>query len=208
MNWYNKAKKEKKSTLSRLSDFAKGKLKDLGGHSVGRLKPAYPEHVKEDAKGIEELEEDPERAAVERAAARLEATKYKALSETSGELSPEIEERLNKLSHTKQSLFFGSKKSPEDKILLLKEKVVSVKKTQLEKLQVLKDKIMQLKEEISSKRKEHKVSTPNIKRIILFQIKILLGDIDLLENERNRERRILDKAEVLLDKIEKGPSYV
>jgi len=143
-------------------------------------------------------EEDEDIAA---AAARLEAIEYKPFSETSGELSPEIEERLSKLSHTKQSLFFGSKQSPEDKIHLLKEKVISVKNAQLERLQVLKDKMIQLKKQALSKRKEHEVASHNTKRIIVFEIKMLLRDISGLENRRNEARRILDKTEVLLNKF-------
>jgi predicted DNA-binding protein len=135
------------------------------------------------------------------AADHLEEIEYKPLSETSGELSPEIEERLSKLSHTKQSLFFGSKESPEDKINSLKAKVISVKNTQLERLQVLKDKMIQLKEQALSKRKKHEVASHNTKRIIVFEIKMLLRDISSLENRRNRIIKTLDRTEVLLDKF-------
>ena len=61
--------------------------------------------------------------------------------------------------------------------------------------------MIQLKEQALSKRKEHEVASHNTKRIIVFEIKMLLRDISSLENRRNRIIKTLDRTEVLLDKF-------
>ena len=141
------------------------------------------------------LREENDRIAA--AAARLESIEYEPLSETSGELSPEIEERLRQLRSSEWELspeieerlskLSHTKESPEEKKKQKQNAQLAAEKARLiDSLDQLKEKIKQLERKALRLKKEHEVAgSPTTQRIIVKEIEQVFRDIDRMQSQEN-----------------------